>query len=355
MRRIINDQSLVLGVMSGTSMDGLDISCARYYQVNNIWHYDLLASETFNYPLKLKSIFLKAFNGEYSIEKIDLEFGHIIADYIGVFLEKNNFKISVICSHGHTIFHDPKNGYTKQVGSGRIIADRLRVPVVCNFRQQDINLGGQGAPLVPIGDKLLFGQYASCLNLGGMANISFEFNRQRLAFDICPCNMILDFLSQKKGKDFDKYGFMASQGLINKDMLRELNCINYYNLNFPKSLGKENIESDYLPILNNYKIGVNDMMATFVEHIAIQIQKTFFDFNINNAFATGGGVFNKYLIGRIMKLTQTKMIIPGDDIVNFKESIVFGFLGVLRLLNQHNCLAKSTGASRNHSSGDIYL
>lgn len=355
MHNIINDNSLVLGLMSGTSMDGLDISCATYSKKEGKWNFDLIATETFLYHQNIKTDFIKAFYKELNLDEIDVKFGHVLSDYIEKFLKKHNLTIDLISSHGHTIFHKPEKKYTKQIGLGSIIAKRLNVPVVSNFRQQDINLGGQGAPLVPVGDSMLFNQYESCINLGGIANISLNYKGDRLAYDISPCNMILNYLSRKEGRDFDKNGIMASKGSINNKLLNELNKINYYELTPPKSLGKEHVESFFLSVINSCDIDNIDLLATLVEHIAIQITNVFSKFKISNCFFTGGGTFNDYLISRISFYTETKLIIPSAEIINFKESIIFGFLGVLRILNQNNCLASSTGASHNHSSGDIYL
>jgi len=355
MHNIINDNSLVLGVMSGTSMDGLDISCAKYYQKGNKWAFDLICGETFLYGDNVKSDFIRVFNKELNLDEMDVKFGHVISDYIECFLQKNHLSVDLISSHGHTIFHEPKHNYTKQIGLGSVISKRLNIPVVSNFREQDVNLGGQGAPLVPVGDNMLFSEYDSCLNLGGISNISFNYNGDRLAFDISPCNMVLNYLSNKEGLEFDNKGFFASQGNVNEDLLNNLNKIHYYKLSFPKSLSQEDIKFDFLPLINKYHISNTDLLATFVEHIAIQIVTVFKKFQISNSLLTGGGSFNDYLISRISFHSKTKLITPSIEIINFKESIIFGFLGVLRVLNKNNCLASVTGASRDHSSGDIYI
>jgi anhydro-N-acetylmuramic acid kinase len=353
--RNIKDKYIVLGLMSGTSMDGLDVSCAKYYKQNNTWCFDLLKAETFSYNESIKLDFLKAFNKKCNIEDIDIKFGDIISDYILLFLEKHHLVPDLISSHGHTIFHNPKNGYTTQVGSGKIISERIKMPVVSNFRQQDIDLGGQGAPLVPMGDKLLFSQYHACVNLGGIVNISYDDNGTRFAYDIGPCNMILNYISNKKGKAYDNNGEMALKGKVNPKLLNQLSNISYYNLSFPKSLGKEYIDSVFLPLINAHELKTVDILSTLVEHIAIQIGHVFQKHRIWNALFTGGGVFNDYLMSRINFHTPTKMIIPSNETINFKESIVFGFLGLLRYLNEDNCLSSATGASKNHSSGEIYL
>ena len=352
---MINEKSLVLGLMSGTSLDGVDISCARYYRKNDLWKFDLIAADTFSYDLQIKKDLLKTFNKQIDLGDMDIRFTHVLVNYITIFLKKYNLDIDLISSHGHTIFYNPANNYTKQLGLGCLMSKSLNVSVVSNFRQQDIELGGQGAPLVPIGDKLLFSNYHACLNLGGIANISFDVNNNRYAYDICPCNMILNHLSNQLGEDFDNLGLLACSGRVNHKLLDLLNSINYYNFSFPKSLGKEYIDDVFFPIINSFDICLQDKLCTFVEHIAIQITNTFSQFNINNCFFTGGGVFNNYLISRIKGLSATQIIIPSKMIVNFKESIVFGFLGVLRVLKLNNCLASATGASKNHSSGDIYV
>ena len=355
MHNIINDKSLVLGIMSGTSMDGLDISCSRYYKKNNNWDFDLIASKTMYFDDLWKEKFLNTFNGKNCIDDMDIQFGNFISKSIQEFINFFNLKIDLISSHGHTIFHNPSIGYTKQIGSGSVIANTLRVPVVSNFRQQDIDLGGQGAPLVPIGDKLLFSQYDACINLGGIANISFDYKEARIAFDISPCNMLLNYVSEREGVLFDRDGIMAENGKVDQTFLTKLNNINYYQLSFPKSLAKEYIDQIFLPIINNTLISNYDILCTLVEHIAIKISSLLSKYNLSNAFFTGGGALNSYLIGRIKQLSSTKIIIPEMDVINFKEAIIFGFLGVLRINNQVNCLSSSTGARMNHSSGDIHL
>ncbi len=355
MHNIINDKSLVLGIMSGTSMDGLDISCARYYKTNNIWNFDLIASKTMPFDEHWQLKLLNTFNRINCIEKMDVQFGNFISKSVQEFINYFDLKIDLISSHGHTVFHNPSLGYTKQIGLGSVIANTVKVPVVSNFRQQDIDLGGQGAPLVPIGDKLLFSQYDACINLGGIANISCDSNEARIAFDISPCNMLLNYVSEREGFVFDRDGIMAKKGKVDQNLLTKLNNINYYQLSFPKSLGKEYIDQIFVPIINNTLISNYDILCTLVEHIAIKISSLLSKYNLSNTLFTGGGALNLYLIDRISRLSSTKIILPEIDIINFKEAIIFGFLGVLRMQNKVNCLSSSTGASVNHSSGDIHM
>ena len=351
----IKDKYVVLGLMSGTSMDGLDISCADYYKTQDRWKFKLLKAQTFSYNQSTKSDFSQLFNHKQNIEDVDIKFAHTISDSIISFLAKHNLHPDLIASHGHTIFHQPENRYTLQIGSGQIIAERIQIPVVNNFRQQDINFGGQGAPLVPVGDKLLFSEYDACVNLGGIVNISYDYHNSRIGYDITPCNLILNYLAEKEGQEYDYKGNIALTGQVHKELLKTLSAINYYKLSFPKSLGKEYIDKEFFPIIDSYQLSIRDLLCTYVEHIAIQIANIFSEYNISNALFTGGGSFNSFLISRIQHHTNTEIILPSHQLINFKEAIIFGFLGLLRCLNEDNCFASATGAAKNHSSGDIYL
>ena len=351
----IKNKFSVIGIMSGTSMDGLDVAYVHYYQINTKWHFKLLKADTFSYDQELKKNFIQAYKKEISISSLDKKFGHIISDFITIFIKRHGLSVDLIASHGHTIFHDPQKGNTTQIGSGSIIAQSTQIPVVCNFRQQDIDLGGQGAPLVPVGDRLLFSEYDACLNLGGIANISYEKLSSRLAYDICPCNILLNCIVNKLGKDFDSEGKIASKGIVDDNLLETLNKLDYYNYSFPKSLGMEHIDAFFLPILSSATISVPDLLATLTEHIAIQLANVFSQLELNTILVTGGGAFNTHLIRRIKIYSNASLIFPSHNIICFKEAIVFGFLGVLRILKQNNCLSSATGAKKDHSSGDVYL
>ena len=354
MTNINSSEILVIGLMSGTSLDGLDLSYSRYYKKRGDWKFELLKSHTYEYSKELKLKFSKVYENKISLNNFDKYFTDLIIKYLNLFIKSHNIHVDLISSHGHTIFHQPDLGYTKQIGNGHQIFQSLRIPVVCNFREQDVILGGQGAPLVPIGDKLLFNQYDACLNLGGIANISYEFKGSRLAFDICPCNIVLNYLSNIKGLVYDFNGKMAKLGQVNHQLLLQLNNIPYYTIPYPKSLGKEYIDDVVMPIIKSSSSSNNDLLSTFVEHIAMQIAVSLKNSNSSNCLLTGGGVFNKYLISRISYYTTCEIIIPNNNLINFKESIVFGLLGVLRLLNVNNCLASVTGADHDHCSGSLH-
>jgi anhydro-N-acetylmuramic acid kinase len=257
-----------------------------------------------------------------------------------------------VSSHGHTIFHQPSRGFTVQIGSGPAIAAACRLPVVYDFRSLDVALGGQGAPLVPAGDRLLFPEYDYCLNLGGIANISFEKNNERIAFDICACNIVLNYFASKKGLSFDKGGELARKGTVNDSLLKALNSLEYYTSPIPKSLGREDIEKHVFPLIKNHNLTAENNLATFTSHIAEQIGKTI-DRSHGKLLITGGGAFNSFLVEKISEQVKLRTIVPDNNIVNFKEAIIFGFLGVLRMEKQNNCLKSVTGSIADNCGGAI--
>ncbi|HIE72715.1 MAG TPA: anhydro-N-acetylmuramic acid kinase, partial [Flavobacteriales bacterium] len=266
------------------------------------------------------------------------------------FKDDSNLSFDYIASHGHTIFHQPKKGLTLQIGDGQTIANLTRTTTVCDFRSLDISLNGEGAPLVPIGDLLLFPQYKYCLNLGGFSNISIKDNGGITAFDICPVNIVLNQLSKKLGFEFDKNGTLAKKGTLIPKILNKLNQLKYYKRNPPKSLGREWADEFINPIMNS-ELKIEDLLHTFCEHIAIQIEKYLKD---EKVLISGGGVFNAYLICRISHYVKSEIIIPKNEIIDYKEALIFGFLGVLKLRNETNCLQSVTGAERDCSAGEIF-
>jgi anhydro-N-acetylmuramic acid kinase len=250
--------------------------------------------------------------------------------------------------------HQPENGFTLQIGNLTEIAKITNQKVVCNFRVQDVLFGGQGAPLVPIGDKILFSEFDYCLNLGGFSNISFEENNERIAFDISPVNTVLNFYANTFGLEYDDKGKISATGNLNSELFDELNQLEFYKKTFPKSLGFEFVQEIILPILENYPISAEDKMRTFTEHIAFQIGKIIQD-KTGKLLITGGGVYNDFLIGRIKNhLPKTEIIIPNEKTIQYKEALIFALLGVLKLRNEINVLASVTGAKQNHSSGEVF-
>jgi anhydro-N-acetylmuramic acid kinase len=258
----------------------------------------------------------------------------------------------LIASHGHTIFHQPEKGFTFQLGNGASIAAETGIPTVADFRTGDVALGGQGAPLVPVGDKLLFSDYESCLNLGGFANISFDQHGKRIAFDICPVNFILNDLAQKSGWPYDTGGELGRSGNMNRELLEQLNQLAFYRQSPPKSLGREWMNHYFMPLMAADEIPLNDQLRTAYEHIAIQISNA--SPVHGKMLVTGGGAFNTFLIERLKHHLKCEIVIPHAEIIQFKEALVFAFLGLLRFMGEINCYASVTGARRDSSAGVTY-
>ncbi len=343
----------IIGVMSGTSLDGIDIA---YVKINANYTFEILNATTIPYSKKWKLALKEGFylSGE-KLTKLDAEYGIFLGKTILKFIKESTItKVDFIASHGHTIYHQPKQNYTLQIGNGPYITSITGIKTICDFRVQDIALGGQGAPLVPIGDELLFSNYDYCLNLGGFSNISRNENNQRIAYDICPVNIVLNHYVASLNIEYDDKGTIASKGSIHKTLLEELNNLSFYTNAKPKSLGYEFIVETIFPILNKYKLEIKDILRTFVEHIAIQITKKIDSNPSKTIFVTGGGVYNTFLINRLQLHTKTKLIIPNNTIINYKEALVFALLGFLKDKGKTNCLKSVTGARKNHSSGVIF-
>lgn len=343
----------IIGVMSGTSLDGLDIAYVEFIK-NEKWSFRIIKAETLKYVPEWYSRLKNAiYLDNESLSELDHEYSVFTATSVLKFIDDNRINnLDVVCSHGHTVFHQPENGITCQIGNKGILADILNVTVVCDFRVQDVQLGGQGAPLVPIGDELLFSEYDYCLNLGGFANISVNINGNRIAYDICPANIVLNHYASLLGMEYDRGGELASQGSINEGLLEGLNNVSYYKSPYPKSLGYEWVQREVFQLINNTDIQVTDVLRTFTEHIVCQLVK-----NMDpkkNVFITGGGVYNSFLIKRLKELADVQIVIPPAEIIEFKEAMIFGFLGVLKMRNETNALASVTGAIKNHSSGKVF-
>jgi anhydro-N-acetylmuramic acid kinase len=343
----------VLGVMSGTSLDGIDIAHISLVRKEK-WSFHIHVAQTVPYSLQMKQKLTAAINLDaQGIEKLNKYYTSYLASKIKEFIDRYQIKnLLAVCSHGHTVFHKPQQLYTLQIGNLPQLATLIQQRVICDFRVQDVALGGQGAPLVPIGDSLLFDNYQYCLNLGGFANISFERDKKQIAFDVCPVNVVLNHYALKLGKEYDAGGAFAKAGIIQAPQLEKLNKLSFYSQTPPKSLGMEWVNEHLFKILNEIA-APKDALATFTEHIAIQISKQF-DPNAS-VLITGGGAFNTYLINKLKSYTNAKIIVPEKNIVENKEALIFGLLGVLRLRNENNCLASVTGAKNDHCSGLIYI
>ncbi len=346
----------ILGVMSGTSLDGVDLAEIKFTNENNNWFYSILSAETISYPTNWVEKLKDGINlPNNELESLNIEYTEYLGKLIKKFIEDNNLQdLDAVCSHGHTILHQPHHGFTLQIGNLPEIAQYSQNIVVCDFRVQDVQLSGQGAPLVPIGDHLLFSKYDFCLNLGGFSNISFQENGKRIAFDISPVNTVLNYLANQISKEYDDRGISSSNGTINPNLFDELNDLNFYHEHYPKSLGFEFVKGTILPLISKYNDTIENLLRTFTEHIAYQTAKILLN-KTGKMLVTGGGAFNDFLILRMQQLLpEIEIIIPDSKTINFKEALIFGFLGVLKLRNEINVLASVTGAKHDHSSGKVF-
>lgn len=350
----------IIGVMSGTSMDGIDLSYCQYERSQKgEWNFRWIAAKTYPYPSAIAHLLQTPFSlSAVAISKLDVELGQVYGNMINQFITEfqlDKSQIDAISCHGQTVFHQPENGFTLQIGNGTKVAVTTQLPVINNFRIKDVFLGGQGAPLVPIGDFDLFGNTADAfLNMGGFCNISYRTDQKITAYDICPCNLPLNFLAQLYGKPYDENGDIAKKGEINYFLLGMLNELEYYERQSPKSLGVEWLEMSFYPLIKKNKKS-EDNLRTIVEHIATQLSNTINRLPADKIMLSGGGVKNDFLISRIKKLCQKEIIIPDDKTIDFKEALIFGYLGARYLSKERNTLRSVTGASADTVSGVFHL
>lgn len=341
--------------MSGSSLDGIDLVDVDFWN-DGKWHFEIVARDNYDYDETWKKLLSDAFYCDKNqLKIIDYQYGKFLGQVTKQFIDKYNLHPEIVASHGHTIFHRPQEHYTLQIGDGQALADACGVTVINDFRTEDVLKGGQGAPLVPIGDKLLFADFLICLNIGGIANVSYDVDGQRIAYDICIANQALNYLAGRLSLQYDKDGLIARSGHIDNQLLNKLNSHPFYTENHPKSLGREFFEENIKPLLEN-RDDIADMMTTFVEHIAIQIGASVGTYHGASLplLITGGGAKNKFLIERIQANTKHKVFVPSNDIIDYKEALVFAFLGLLRNRNEINVLRSVTGAESDSSSGKIW-
>ena len=353
-----NNSYFLIGVMSGTSLDGIDLCYAQYIYENQKWQFNIHAAKTYAYTESLTDrISCATTSTALEITRLDRDLGNYIGEKINLFIEEFNIsksKINAIASHGHTIFHLPNEQLTLQIGCGTNISLITGISTVNNFRLKDVRMGGQGAPLVPIGDRLLFdADHTAFLNIGGFANISFTSNGKQVGFDICPVNFVLNQYAQKLGLPYDDEGKIASSNEINSDLLQQLNTLPRYMNQEIESLGSEWVEEWILP-LTEVDLKPETIIATYTLHAAQQIADTFNRLNIEKVMITGGGAYNTHLIETIKSVYKGKIEIPDPSVIDFKEALIFGFLGVLHLRNEANCLAEITGAPMDVIGGILH-
>lgn len=350
----------VLGMMSGTSLDGLDLAHCRFWQVDGQWQFDLGPTVTIPYAPDFREQLEKAITLP-AVELLEFhnQYGTWLGQQAREFIDRHQLRVDFISSHGHTVHHRPEKGLTFQLGSGQHLANASKLKTVCDFRTNDVALGGQGAPLVPIGDRLLFSQYQVCLNLGGIANISTEHQGERIAFDTGMANMPLNHLAQQLGKTYDRDGQLARSGTLDQSLLDALNSLAYYKLPYPKSTGYEWFREVVLPILKNASCSTEDKMHTVVVHNSQEIAKAIQPFSQPKAslLVTGGGALNGFFMEELQRALGDSwaLQLPPRTLIDFKEALVFAFMGILRIQKRTNVLASVTGAQRDSCSGVVFL
>jgi len=348
----------VIGLMSGSSLDGVDIAMCQLIENEGTWLYQIIESECIPYSPYWINILKKVQNeSALNYHRSHVYLGHYLGQLCKQFISKHDFHVDLIASHGHTVFHNPSKRFTSQIGDGAAIAALTGITTVSDLRTTDVALGGQGAPIVPIGDQHLFKDYKFCLNIGGIANISAKTNDSIYAYDICGANQILNHLAKKRNLEFDNNGDIARSGSINQKLLSELNSLPFFQKQPPKSLSNQWV-IDVLPkLLEKYPITLEDKLCTFCEHIAIQVSNNIklFPFTPEDKLLiTGGGAFNSFLIERIALTSPLKIAIPDKNVIKYKEALVMAFIGVLRIRNEVNVLKSVTGSNRNNICGAIY-
>ncbi len=355
-----------IGVMSGSSLDGLDVAFAEFQENAGKWSHEIRQADCYSYSnewtAKLKTaISLNAL--DYQL--LHVEYGHHIGQQVNKFIEENNlhYQVALISSHGHTTFHVPSKKMTAQLGDGAAIASETQLPVVTDLRALDLAFGGQGAPIVPIGEKLLLGDYDFFLNLGGIVNISFNAEPY-IAFDICAANRVLNMLAGNAGKDYDDGGQMAESGKINQELLNKLNELEYYKQPHPKSLANDFGTDTVYPLIKDSKSRTEDALRTYVEHIAIQIKGAVLGVSLQHTdtnrsmLVTGGGAFNNFLVERLteqLKDLNLQVVLPDENLIKYKEAVIMAFIGVLRWRQEYNILSSVTGAVRDTIGGALWI
>lgn len=358
-----------IGLMSGSSLDGLDIVFAELEENRGEWKYEIKTAACYAYNDDWKQRLINAKNSTaHDYFLLHADYGKYLAEQVNIFIEENNLhhQVQLIASHGHTVFHEPKSGFTTQLGCGATLAALTGINVVSDLRIMDVALGGQGAPIVPLGEKLLFPGFDFYLNIGGIANLSFQHQKEFIAFDVCPANRVLNMLAQKEGKEFDENGAIAERGEMNMALFNALNALDYYKLLPPKSLSN-NFGTDVVyPLIESLNLNTADALRTYTEHIAHQINESVQHIIIDKAadknqfklLVTGGGAFNKLLVKKInenLAISNVEVIIAENNIAFYKEALIMALLGVLRWREENTVLASVTGASRSSIGGSVWI
>ena len=341
--------------MSGTSLDGLDLALVSFFKEKEKLSWSLEACRTVSFPSGLKSRLASPDSlNQAELEKLDLDFGLFIANEILRWKGENNLQFDLISSHGHTLFHKPEKGITLQIGNGKVIFELLNTPVVNDFRSGDVALGGQGAPLVPAGDLALFPDHSTFLNLGGIANISnFQNGKLTTAYDICPFNQVINYFSNHLDKPYDDIGGLGRSGKPIPHLIEKWNHLQFYQQTPPKSLSREWVEKNFFSEYGDEK--TVDLLNSFYHHTVFQISSAIKKLvNPGKILVTGGGAKNKFAIGLLETRLESELSIPEEKLIEFKEAIIFAYLGFLRVRGETNIFAAATGASRDSVGGTLY-
>lgn len=351
---------VVIGLMSGTSLDGLDIAACRFVLQGESWSFQILQAESVSYDENMKARLADSVNlSGLDLAILDLSLGRFFGEQVKAFCSKYQLAPLFISSHGHTVFHQPEKQLTLQIGSGEAISQFSGLPVVCNFRVEDVLKGGQGAPLVPVGEKFLFPAFQAFLNLGGIANIAVHSHEGVVGYDVSCCNMALNYLAGQKGLRYDRDGQLAASGSIVPGLLDQLNTLPFFSAKGPKSLGYEWFSEAFCPLLDQCEASVEDKLATVVQHVAGQVNR---DIALQvgekkcEVLATGGGALNRFLAGKLNELGDglRSFHVPDRTLVEYKEALIFAFLGLRRVLDQYNVSRLVTGAASDTSAGSFH-
>lgn len=353
----------VIGLMSGSSLDGLDICFAELQHEGGKWGAVIKQAECVPYD----DVWAQKLQAAINLPALDYAllhtaYGHWLGKAVNDFVAKHSldYQVQFIGSHGHTTFHRPDALMTAQVGDGAAIAAETGLPVVSDLRALDVALGGQGAPIVPIGESLLFSDYSIFLNLGGIANISFKTENGFIAYDVCPANRVMNITAAKAGKEYDAGGAMAALGKINEVLLQQLNALDYYAQPYPKSLANDFGVSTVYPLIESAKLSFYDEARTMVAHIVHQLKIAVAGQNIREQkmLVTGGGAFNTFLVAELnnaLSEYNIEVVVPDAQIVQYKEALIMGLMAVLRWRQEYNVLPTVTGASRASIGGALWL
>ncbi|MEO5562610.1 MAG: anhydro-N-acetylmuramic acid kinase [Chitinophagaceae bacterium] len=357
-----------IGLMSGSSLDGLDIVLATFHENGGKWSYEITEADCYSYSSEWVSRLKNAGSlNALNYQLLHTEYGHYLGEEVNRFIKekKLDYKVALVASHGHTVFHLPAKRMTAQIGDGASIAAETKLPVVSDLRALDVAFGGQGAPIVPIGEKLLFNEYNFFLNLGGIANISANNDAGYIAFDVCPANRVLNMLANDAGKEYDDEGRIAASGKVDTKLLEELNVLEYYKMEYPKSLANDFGTETVYPMIKNTGIQTDNALRTYTEHIVIQIKNSISNLNhlkpkTENLklLITGGGAFNTFLLERLkdhLRQLHIEVIVPGEKLIKYKEALIMALMGVLRWREKTNVFSSVTGAERDSVGGALWM